>query len=63
MDPAEAGKVLALAAQLATSGRRDEARGYLELFAAPASPALFGRELEQVRGVLGATDPARAAAR
>jgi arylsulfatase A-like enzyme/Flp pilus assembly protein TadD len=63
MDPAEAGKVLALAAQLATSGRRDEARGYLELFAAQASPALFGRELEQVRGVLGATDPARAAAR
>jgi tetratricopeptide (TPR) repeat protein len=63
MDPVEAGKLLALAAHLASRGRRDEARGLLELFAEQASPALFARELEQVRAVLGAPGPARAADR
>jgi Flp pilus assembly protein TadD len=62
-DPAEAGKLLALAAHLASRGRRDEARALLELFAEQASPALFARELEQVRAVLGAPGPTRAAGR
>jgi tetratricopeptide (TPR) repeat protein len=60
MDPAEAGKLLALAAHFAAGGRRDEARGLLELFAEQASPALFARELEQVRAALGGPGPTRA---
>jgi Flp pilus assembly protein TadD len=62
-DPAEAEKLLALAALLAARGRQAEARGYLELFERQASPALFARELEQVRAVLGAPGPPRAAGR
>ncbi len=62
-DPAEAGKLLALATLLAGRGRQAEARGYLELFERQASPALFARELEQVRAVLGAPGPPRAAGR
>ena len=62
-DPAEAGKLLALAAHLASGGRVAEARGLLQLFAEQASPALFARELEQVRAVLGAPGPRRAADR
>jgi hypothetical protein len=42
-----------------TAGERDEARGYLELFGELASPALFARELEQVRLVLAGVDPAK----
>jgi Tfp pilus assembly protein PilF len=52
-DPAEAAKLLALASMLASRGRTGEARGYLELFEQHADPARFGRELEQVRVVLG----------
>ncbi len=62
-DPAEAGKLLALAAHLASGGRVAGARGLLQLFAELASPALFARELEQVRAVLGAPGPRRAADR
>jgi arylsulfatase A-like enzyme/Tfp pilus assembly protein PilF len=62
-DPAEAGKLLALAALLAGRGRQAEARGYLELFERQASPALFARELEQVRVALGRPGPSSAGPR
>lgn len=56
-DPAENAKLLALASLLAGRGRMAEARLYLELFAQSAPPALFARELEQVRAVLGRAGP------
>ena len=52
-DPAEAAKLLALASLLAGRGHMEEARGYLELFEQQAEPALFARELAQVRATLG----------
>ena len=58
-DPAEDAKLLALASLLASRGRMAEARLYLELFARQAPPALFARELEQVRAVLGRPRPRR----
>ena len=57
-DPAENAKLLALASLLAGRGRMAEARQYLELFAQQAPPALFARELAQVRAVLGRPGPA-----
>jgi tetratricopeptide (TPR) repeat protein len=57
-DPAENAKLLPLASLLASRGRTAEARLYLELFARQAPPALFARELEQVRAVLGRPGPA-----
>jgi Tfp pilus assembly protein PilF len=56
-DPAEAAKLLALASLLAGRGRMGEARLYLELFERSAPPALFARELEQVRAALGRPGP------
>jgi tetratricopeptide (TPR) repeat protein len=50
LDPAECGKLLALAQLLAQRGRAAEARPYLELFAASAPPALYARDLARVRG-------------
>jgi len=56
-DPTEAAKLLALASLLAGRGRMDEARLYLEVFERSASPALFARELAQVRAVLAGSAP------
>jgi len=52
IDPAESGKLLALAQMLVQKGRAPEARPYLELFVASAPPALYARDLERVRGWL-----------
>ena len=52
LDPAESGKLLALAQLLAQRGRAAEARPYLELFVASAPPALYARDLARVRGWL-----------
>ncbi len=62
-DPAEAGKLLTLASLLAGRGRMGEARGYLELFVQQASPAIFERELQQVRAALSRPEPPRAGRR
>ncbi len=56
-DPVENAKILALASLLVSRHRMPEARLYLELFAQQAPPALFARELAQVREVLGRSGP------
>ena len=47
----------------AARARADTDALVVQLFAEQASPALFARELEQVRAVLGAPGPRRAADR
>ena len=52
LDPRNVDALFNLATELVNAGRMDEARPYLQQFVQTAPPALYGRDIERMKGVL-----------